>query len=183
MAEQGAVLILAGGRSRRMGTDKAQLQVREESLLEWQRHRLLPLGLPVWHSGPDGIVDAWDDFRGPLAGIHSAISRYPEIPFWVVIPVDMPMVPLVRLRQLVGGLSDGYPVTFTDAPLPLGLPVKPGMKETLAGWLEDPDGPRSLRALMNYFHGRWLAEMLSDQECLNVNTPDDWIRFQAGPDY
>ena len=42
MSEQGAVLILAGGRSSRMGTNKAKLQIETTTLLDWQR------GLAQW---------------------------------------------------------------------------------------------------------------------------------------
>lgn len=180
MADQGAVLILAGGRSRRMGRDKARLPVAQMSLLEWQSQRLSGLGMPVWHSGPGGIVDTWPDYRGPLAGILSAVTTQSTVACWLVVPVDMPALPLHRLGQLtLLAQSRQVPVAFGDSPLPLALPVTPGLAMTLTHWLNEPAGPRSLRALMTNFHGHWLAETLSDQERLNLNTPEDWARFQA----
>ncbi len=183
MTEQGAVLILAGGRSRRMGTDKAQLPVADTTLLGWQRQRLAGLNLPVWHSGPDGIADAWPDFRGPLAGIYSALRQHPEAAFWLVIPVDMPAVPLDRLRRLAQCMkTESLPVAYSNAPLPLAVPATAALQETLATWLTQPDGPRSLRALMSHFNGRWLAEPLAECDRLNLNTPEDWAAFQARPE-
>lgn len=180
MTEQGAVLILAGGRSRRMGTDKAQLPMADTTLLGWQRQRLAALDLPVWHSGPDGITDAWPDFRGPLAGLHGALRQHPEAAFWLVIPVDMPAVPLDRLRRLAQCMkSESLPVAYSNAPLPLAVPATAALQETLVTWLTQPDGPRSLRALMSHFNGRWLAEPLAERDRLNLNTPEDWAAFQA----
>lgn len=183
MTEQGAVLILAGGRSRRMGTDKAQLPMAGTTLLNWQRERLTALDLPVWHSGPDGIADAWPDFRGPLAGLYSALRHHPEADFWLVIPVDMPALPLDCLRRLVHNVKAGsQPVAYSNAPLPLAVPATAALRETLAAWLNQSGGPRSLRALMSHFNGRWLAEPLADYHRLNLNTPEDWAAFQALPD-
>lgn len=183
MTEQGAVLILAGGRSRRMGTDKAQLPMADTTLLNWQHQRLAALDLPVWHSGPGGIADAWPDFRGPLAGLYSALRHHPDAAFWLVIPVDMPALPLDRLRRLAQCMKAGsLPVAYSNAPLPLAVPATAALRETLATWLNQPDGPRSLRALMSHFNGRWLAEPLTEHHRLNLNTPEDWASFQALPE-
>lgn len=179
MSEQGAVLILAGGRSSRMGTNKAKLQIETTTLLDWQRERLSRLNMPVWHSGPDGIVDIWSDFRGPMAGLYSALALHPEYDFWLVVPVDMPSLPVTRLRQLVHqGRLDQLPVAYSNTPLPLMVPNSEQLKATLETWLSQPDGPRSMHALMSHFHGRWLTESLPENECFNLNTPEDWSAFQ-----
>lgn len=184
MNKHGAILVLAGGRSRRMGTDKARLPMAGTTLLDWQRQRLSLLGLPVWHSGPDGINDAWPDFRGPLAGLFSAMTQHPEAAFWLVVPVDMPALPLDRLRRLVHCMRDeSLPVAYSNAPLPLSVPATAALRETLATWLNQPDGPRSLRALMSHFNGRWLAEPLAEHDRLNLNTPEEWAEFQALPGF
>lgn len=178
MFQDGALLILAGGRSRRMGSDKAQLVVAGTSLLNWQRERLSSLELPVWHSGPDGIVDQWPDFQGPLAGLHSALQQHPEIGFWLLMPVDMPALPVARLRQLAISVTDkAVPVAFQHSPLPLAVPASTRLFDTLTNWLQQVDGPRSIRALMTEFNGCWLEESLSENEQLNVNTPEDWQVF------
>lgn len=175
---QGAVLILAGGRSRRMGTAKAQLPIANTTLLNWQHERLAALGLPVWHSGVDGIKDAWPDYRGPLAGLYSALKQHPEMDYWLVLPVDMPTLPLARLRQLaVSATEKSALVAFQHSPLPLAVPASTQLTDTLENWLKQPDGPRSIRALMTAFNGCWLEETLGDNEQLNINTPQDWQTF------
>lgn len=183
MDKEGAVLILAGGRSRRMGTDKARLPMADGTLLDWQRGRLAALGLGVWHSGPGGIVDLWPDFRGPLAGLYSALMQRPEVDFWLLVPVDMPALPVERLSALQQQMHlESVPVAYENSPLPLAVPATATLRDTLATWLNQTDGPRSLRALMSHFNGRWLAEPLGEHDRLNVNTPEDWADFQAMSD-
>lgn len=184
MNNQGAVLILAGGRSRRMGTDKAQLPMADTTLLDWQRGRLGALNLPVWHSGPSGIVDQWPDYRGPLAGLYSALKQHPEAAFWLVVPVDMPALPVTRLRQLAACVQyEALPVAFRDTPLPLAVPATVQLQATLNTWLSQADGPRSIRALMTHFNGRWLDDALNEHERLNVNTADDWQAFLVAAEH
>ena len=172
------MLILAGGRSRRMGTDKAQLPIAGTTLLDWQGKRLAALGLPVWHSGADGIQDEWPDYRGPLAGLYSALKQHPKMDYWLVLPVDMPALPLERLHQLIVSVTGkSVPVAFQYSPLPLAVPVSKQLIDTLEHWLSQPDGPRSIRALMEEFNGDWLEESLRENEQLNINTPEDWQAF------
>lgn len=181
MFNDGAILILAGGRSRRMGRDKARLPVAGTTLLNWQRERLSSLGLPVWHSGPDGIADLWPDFQGPLAGLHSALQQHPEVRFWLLIPVDMPALPVARLQQLAACVTaKAVPIAFHRSPLPLAVPASSELTDSLESWLMQADGPRSIRALMTAFNGHWLEESLSENEQLNVNTPQDWQAFLHG---
>ena len=91
-------LVLAGGRSRRMGSDKAALQTDGETQLK-RTVRLLNRHVdcvfvstqadqsddPV-RSGFDQIVDAYDDL-GPVAGILSAMDSGPE-KSWLVLACD-----------------------------------------------------------------------------------------------
>lgn len=180
MNKQGAVLLLAGGRSQRMGTDKALLPIAGTTLLNWQRQRLAELDLPLWHSGPGGIIDVWSDFRGPLAGLYSAMVQQPDPAFWLVVPVDMPALPLERLRRLMHSIRDiPTPVAYANSPLPLAVPVKTALRSTLKSWLNRSDGPRSVHALISHSNGRWLTDTLAEHDRLNLNTPEDWSSFQA----
>lgn len=175
-----AVLVLAGGRSRRMGRDKARLPVQGTTLLDWQKQRFAMLGLPVYHSGPDGIPDERPGYPGPLAGIAAAARAHPEINAWLVVPVDMPGLDPERLRPLMDALAEApRPVAYRDCPLPLGLPVVDGVIDWIETWLADPDGPRSIRHLHRVFDGHWLAAPEAPDELTNLNTPDDWHRFLA----
>ena len=82
-------LVLAGGQSRRMGTDKALLEHGGRSqlahvveLLEAEVDRVFVSARPDQQDEPERsryelIVDRYEDM-GPLAGILSAMEAYPD---------------------------------------------------------------------------------------------------------
>ncbi len=178
MSSRSAVLVLAGGRSRRMGQDKSRLPFEGSTLLDWQKQRLAELGLPVYHSGPDGIPDDLPGFPGPLAGMLSAARAQPDIDLWLVMPVDMPQVSPALLKPLLESAErERRPVAYEGYPLPLALPVYEAMIAQLRAWLTDPDGPRSIRHLHKTFNGLWQTAPQAEDELINLNTPDDWWRY------
>lgn len=104
-------LVLAGGRSSRMGRDKALLALPDgRTLLQRQIDVLRAAGaatvnvstgpgreFPLTGAGaiPDDLPDA-----GPLAGIAAGLRAAPE-GLMLVLAVDMPAVGEVHLRHLV----------------------------------------------------------------------------------
>lgn len=99
-------IVLAGGESRRMGRDKAQLQWRGRPLLDHMRMLLLDAGCDqCLVSGTRPGFDHVPDRRaclGPLGGLESVIVTCPQLHdhLLVVVPVDMPLLTAGDLRQL-----------------------------------------------------------------------------------
>jgi molybdopterin-guanine dinucleotide biosynthesis protein A len=177
VADPATLLVLAGGRSRRMGHPKALLPVRGRTLIEWVARRLEPCfeellvaaGEPA--QLPPGLRGCFvGDLRpgaGPLAGIEAGLSvaRYPTL---VAVACDMPYVTPALARRLVaaatghdaavpraGGRAEpacaSYRRTARD---PISAALDRGRlraSEALAGidvkWLEDVD--RKLLASLN----------------------------------
>ncbi len=127
-------LILAGGKSRRMGEDKALLVRDGISQLEHIAALLQPLTDKVFVStraeqqderirqGFEQIVDQFDDI-GPIAGILSAMKVYPHAD-WLVIACDLPNVDEETIRFLLTNRSVKQPFTafrssHDDLPEPL----------------------------------------------------------------
>lgn len=102
-----SAIILAGGKSSRMGTDKALLPYRGTTLLEWQIRKLRSLGIEdimlsgrrEWTEGVRCIEDEFPD-RGPLGGLHACLKQAVN-PSCLVITVDTPLVPESCLTALV----------------------------------------------------------------------------------
>ena len=95
-------LILAGGRSKRMGEDKARLPLAHTDLLAWQVARLADCCDQVVVSGDYPEHAAVPDVLpglGPLAGLHAAALRFPNAALWA-LPVDMPGLRPERLQAL-----------------------------------------------------------------------------------
>ena len=102
-----SAMILAGGRSSRMGTDKAKLHVGEKTLLERMVEKVRHLGISeVVVCGcsecPEGTRYAPDQIpgKGPLSGIHAGLKQIHHRAS-LVLPVDMPLIPEETLRLLI----------------------------------------------------------------------------------
>lgn len=169
-----AILLLAGGRSSRMGCDKAELQWQGQPLLHWQAERFASLA-EVVISGPKGIPDDWHDYRGPLAGVLAASKARPDISTWIVIPVDMPWLTLATVHRLMDASEERATAqAFTGYPLPMSLPVNADTLKILKAALADPEGPRALRWLHRQLNGQWLQPAPPVSEMMNANTPEEW---------
>lgn len=102
-----SAILLAGGKSSRMGRDKASLPFRGMSLLEWQAQKLGRLGVSDillagsrrHLAGTRTIPDEYPG-RGPLSGLHACLkqARYPAC---LTLSVDMPLVPAAVFAALV----------------------------------------------------------------------------------
>jgi molybdenum cofactor guanylyltransferase len=108
-----AVFVLAGGRSRRMGQDKAALLVGGATLLERALATARTLTPDVRIVGPaesygtiaSVVEDRYAD-SGPLAGIHAALTVTQQA-LNVMLAVDLPGVSTLLLRYLVEQASRG----------------------------------------------------------------------------
>ena len=106
-----SVAIMAGGQSRRMGTDKAfvllegrpliqhllervaGLGQRETFIVTNQPEQYAPLGLPLF---PDVLPG-----KGSLGGIYTAL-HHSASPYTLVLAVDQPLVVPDLLRHMIG---------------------------------------------------------------------------------
>ena len=132
MAEQPRVagIILAGGKSSRMGRDKALLEFNGRPLVVHMMAMLHELGLAqVYISGSlpgyPCIPDA-QPFMGPAQGICNVMRHKPGYDGYLCVPVDMPLLNAALLRML---LVQGKGACFAGWPLPLYLvpPLKDGI--------------------------------------------------------
>lgn len=112
-------LLLVGGKSQRMGQDKALLRYTAATQLErgaallqsvcaqvaisQRREQSYPLP-----SGTVAVHDQIDDMRGPLCGILSAMRAYPEA-HWLVMACDLPHVRRSTLQQLIQYFESAAP--------------------------------------------------------------------------
>ncbi len=169
-------VVLAGGRSSRMGRDKALLDWQGRSLIEHMRGLLREAGAQrVLVSGDypafDGIADETGGL-GPLGGLGSVAAHLAD-GVLVVVPVDMPMLDASLLRRLAS--IDADCACFVDHVLPLRLRLNDRSRAWLRQALELPPPQRSLRALHAALDG--ISLPLTDTQraqLLNCNTPEQW---------
>ncbi len=113
-------IILSGGQSRRMGTDKKQLHYGSRTFLEHAVETLRPFCSEIiisvqnpLETVPEGTRAVHDRFpgKGPLAGLHAALAEINET-HALVIPVDMPLIHPDMLHALVKNTVPGKITVF-----------------------------------------------------------------------
>lgn len=175
-------VVLAGGRSRRMGRDKALLDWRGRSLLDHALARFAEAGIAHAVVSGDrpthaGIPDTHPG-EGPLAGLLAVACRHPGRRL-LLVPVDMPRLPAAWIEALSRAHAEADALHFAEAPLPLRIQATPDLVARLTGWLDDPGGPRALRHLLREFGAVALPTPAGvDDAFENANTPEDWTRIE-----
>jgi molybdopterin-guanine dinucleotide biosynthesis protein A len=98
-------VVLAGGRSRRMGRDKATLCLDGEAMAARAARRLRPVvATVVMADGGRALIPSFFSVAdaavgGPAAGLLGAAARFPGHPL-LVLACDLPAVPSVLLAEL-----------------------------------------------------------------------------------
>lgn len=186
-------LVLAGGRSRRMGQDKASLIWEGQCLWRRQAELLRQCGLPLVISVrpeqdlpglrtndfeviPDSVTDA-----GPLAGFLSAWAHYPEHAL-LTVACDLPLLDLQTIEHLLQHRSpDCFATAYASAndglPEPLCALYEPSahviMQEHMAA---DRRCPRKI--LIQGGAQVSLLQLPKPTALENANTPEDLARLR-----
>ena len=115
-----SAILLAGGKSSRMGTSKAELDFHGVSLLRHQAEKLRRLGIedivvsgrPSAVEGVQFVPDIYPD-RGPLGGIHAGLLAVKNAAA-LVISVDCPLIPEPFLQKLMAAHKSGITLAEHD---------------------------------------------------------------------
>ncbi len=175
-------LILAGGRSSRMGQDKASLTIDGISLLEKNKQLLAQLKFKsILVSGSDtGQIPDKIEQAGPLGGICAALDRVDAEHALLVLPVDMPKLNKSLLTQLIDtGSRLKSACYFEDYFFPAFFYDVNVLKQVASQLIVKPGKARSVSALLNAVNAQ--AICFSDPEMeknlINVNTPEQWRAY------
>lgn len=139
-------VVLAGGRSTRMGRDKALLEWQGRPLIEHQLALLRAAGVDsVEVSGERpayrGIADAQPQ-AGPLAGLAGIAAAHAYDAELLVIPVDMPLLQPALLRRLRSERPEAPCLRFTGQVLPLRLRLNARSRTVLGELMRADDSRR-----------------------------------------
>lgn len=185
-------IVLAGGKSSRMGTDKALLNVRGKTFIQHVAETLQKVcsavsisanaGEPYKFLGLPIMKDIFQDC-GPLAGIHSALI-HAKTDAVFVLSCDMPFIDEATIRLVIGHAGEGDVVVAQDSsrihPLcgyyhkrclePLTMSLKNGLYSVNAFVEQMNHKSVSLPGLRTSTH----------QVLLNVNSPEDYKQIIGG---
>jgi molybdenum cofactor guanylyltransferase len=165
-------VVLAGGRSSRMGTNKAFLEYREKPLIEHMMGLLKEAGgKEVWVSGSLAgypCIPDEENFEGPAMAIRTVLNCFEraDVSGVLFVPIDMPTLTPNLLRELGRRQGGAY---YQGWPLPAFLPFK-----------EISPKDKSVKGLLRTM--RILAREIPEghYSCfINANTPEEW-REAAG---
>jgi molybdopterin-guanine dinucleotide biosynthesis protein A len=180
--------LLAGGRSSRMGRDKALLGVGPLTFLEAVARAARPLARSITVVGREGEAGGYPavaDLRpglGPLAGIETALSRA-ETDVAIVLACDLPLV-TAELLELLAARAAGAPgaiVVARDAGgrlAPLCGLYPTAARESVSRLLDA--GERRPRALLDsrptvvVDYCEYAHLPAAERLLLNVNTPEEY---------
>jgi molybdenum cofactor guanylyltransferase len=187
-------LVLAGGKSRRMGgRDKGLLPFGDGLLVERVLDGILPqvgaalisanrnqeayrrLGFPV-------IADPLDDFQGPLAGFLAGLENM-QTDYLLTLPCDGPVIADDLVKRLATGLSDaGADIAVAHD----GKRLQPVYAMLHRRVLPDlrlalEQGERKIDRW--YPRNHWITVDFSDipEQFNNINTPEDYAGVSQAP--
>jgi molybdopterin-guanine dinucleotide biosynthesis protein A len=182
-------ILLAGGRSSRMGRDKAMLILRNTTLLQTSYDKLSQVlasksDSQVIVSGnyPEyqGIVDE-KLTCGPIEGLWSCTRSMKSNSAVLVCPVDMPKLSIEQFVILFEEFEKEYAlnpeiqyIQFADWEMPFVFLFNEQSDVILT---KVRDSEESAKRSIKYFKSQLQGKSISTQKEVffaNVNTPDDW---------
>lgn len=175
--------VLCGGRSTRMGADKALLPVAGVPMVRRVADALVAGGCDTVLAiggDEDALValglevraDRWPG-EGPMAGVRLALDAWPDADAVVVVACDLPHLTGATVSALLEGLT-AHPdaaaaVAVTDRIQPLCVAWRPSASPTVEGMFAS--GERRLHVLLAQLT---IVEVAADRQDLrNVNAPGD----------
>lgn len=172
-------VVLAGGRSSRMGRDKAMLPWQGRPLIEHQMAVLRGAGVqdvlvsgdrPSYH----GVADPMPEL-GPVGGIAGIAAACNDTEL-LIIPVDMPRLQAPLLQRLVKAARQAGCVRFAGHVLPMRLRLDQRCRRVLAELLLSCDQvSRSLRTLQERVGVEELALHADEaKQLIDCNTEESW---------
>jgi molybdopterin-guanine dinucleotide biosynthesis protein A len=169
-------VVLAGGRSSRMGEDKALLKIEATSMIDRTANTLRATSVcKVVISRNDNTTKHMADIipdKGPLSGIHSIATRFPQYNL-IVLPVDLPLMDACTVQELIDvGLKTSKNAKFKGHNLPLFIQNTPSFRQVIDYTLKCTNC-FSVERLCLHFP---VLELINkkNSSMFNTNTPAQW---------
>jgi molybdopterin-guanine dinucleotide biosynthesis protein A len=173
-------VVLAGGQSRRMGSDKALLRLNGETMLSRTLNCLRQTSAKdviISRNAPseNGLRDIYAN-KGPLSGIHTVALHKPNHDL-LIVPVDLPYLPYQTLQRLINNSQEYHCSSyFTQHNLPLYLlnnAKTVHILEQILLYSDDYSVGGFIRQI-----GAQAMQLADNQHLLNTNHPEQWQRAQ-----
>ncbi len=175
-------VLLMGGRSSRMGRNKALLPWCGRPLIEHMQSVLAAAGISNLKisgelAGYPCIADQQAGL-GPIGGLASVAAAVADGEL-LVVPVDMPRITPALLRRLLATPLQRPCLRFNKMVLPLRMRWDATSRQVLSEILATVGSARSLRNLQTRLGVEELPIRRDEERLLiNCNTPEEWEAIQ-----
>lgn len=184
-------LVLAGGRSSRMGRDKGLLAYHGLPQREYLYKLLEPLCqrtfLSIRTDQSDSLAGTFetildeDLFKGPFNGLLSAHHRF-QYAAWLVVACDLPLLDAAGLEQLIGRrdparAGTAFATRASGLPEPLAAIWEPAGLQQAETYLATAESSCPRKFLIR--HGAKLVFPGDDALLANANDPSEYELIQA----
>lgn len=186
-------LVLAGGKSSRMGQDKSLIKYHGITQLEHAHQLLSKFCQKVYVSARREqkglkninnflmIYDLKDiEGQGPMSGIISALKKDSKVS-WIILACDLPFINDHTIENLISKrdkkkLSTAYKSSYDQLPEPLCAIYEPrALKYLLNSFKEGNRCPRKF-LLTHQVH---LIEPIGKNALENINTPEEYKKAKV----
>jgi len=169
-----AGIILAGGKSSRMGRDKAKIEFKGKILLDHMYSLLKDSGIQkIYISRGEEIKDIIPNC-GPLGGIYSVLQKIEDQEV-IILPVDMPLLSMELLQKLIDTEYDDAAI-FKNYNFPLKLRNSNIINTKLRNKLNGVNSTKSLSvsSLLNEINIKEIFLFSAEEQFfINVNTVEE----------
>jgi molybdopterin-guanine dinucleotide biosynthesis protein A len=175
-------IVLAGGKSSRMGSDKGLLKFGDKTFVETIIAAMKPLvnKIIIVSNNPEydqlGYLRVEDDIKdsGPLAGLYSGL-KHSDSEYNLVLSCDIPMIKTEVLEKLIDTDYKQYEVTQIESQNKTMPLIAIYQKQCMQKCLELlQQGERRLRVAVNQLKTKTiLIDSKLDPFVKNINTKDD----------
>ena len=179
-------LVLAGGKSTRMGSDKGLINYHGRPQQEYLYHLLEQVCAEVYLSMRDeqqasvsnefNVIVDQNEYRGPFNGILSAHKAHPNVA-WMVLACDLPLFDLESIKDLAAKrnpemLATSYATHESGLPEPLVTIWEPAALKKSIVHLESTDSTCPRKFLIN--SDIQLVHPGQDEVLYNANSLSDY---------
>lgn len=180
-------LVLSGGKSTRMGTDKGLIKYHKVPQREYLYDMLGQVCVDTFISLREEqeaelpirmktIVDL-NEFRGPYNGLLSAHKKYPDAA-WFVLACDLPLMDLDALKELISQRdiekqATAFALKENPLPEPLCAIWEPKALQQSIAYLKNGNGTCPRKYLIN--HDTKLVFPTNENVLLNANSKEEYM--------
>lgn len=185
-------IILAGGKSSRMGTDKGLLKIQHKTFIELIILAMIPLVEDILIVSNNSIYDKFGYTRlediiknsGPLAGIYTGLS-HTKTDYNLILSCDVPLVTTTLLYKLVTSNYKEYDLVQIESEnktMPLIALYHKRCKDTCLELLQNDE--RRLRLAVKQLNCKSISvDETFKNQIKNINTKDDLKHINYAIEY